>query len=566
MLVSSGNGSSVWMYNPGVDQLMIENYTTTYTASNTDNYIFCDPNDPGSITVILPSSPPQGKEYNIKNLTGVVGVKYVTVTTDQPTQRYLENPETGQFVQSYIIANRGDMQSWIHDGSVYRHIGSQTGVPSFITSANNYTQVVVKNSSNGVNASGDIVVYSDTADYTVGNGPFIDMGIDSSRYSNSFYSIFGPNDAYVYTGNANLLVGTSTPNSSIKLFTGTTDNTASMWIFNEYGTLTLPTLNPSASPAISSIKSGNNITIKANVNTYSFGSNGTLTFPSGGKLMSGWPSVGYIKDVVTLYAGQVYTTDNNANNYFAITAENAQIGSSSQTWYFESGVMRFPDSSNQLTAFNTNYQYTWANNQTFSGNVITTSGKFIGDGSLLTNLTVTQQANIVGSQANVSLIAGNYSYIFDNTGTFTMPANGDIVLPGASANLSVGGTVFASNYTSYTGSWTLSTGTNSKDFSVPGPGTYTLWVNGNVPNGILTYIATVVVTNQNVPVLGTSYGWYYADGNALVLTAIPTQIVGTLNGISSATVSTTTAWKFAFGITNNSGSSQIVNYGYTRLG
>lgn len=223
ILVSSGTGSSSWMYNPGVDQLIIENYTTTYTASNTDNYIFCDPNDPGSITVTLPTSAPQGKEYNIKNLTGTPGVKYVTVTTDQPSKRYLENPETGQFVQSYIIANRGDLQSWIHDGDVYRHIGSQTGVPSFITSSNSYAQVVIKNSNNGINASSDLVIYSDTADYTVGNGPFIDMGIDSSNYSNTLYSAFEFNDAYVYTGNANMIVGVATGNTTIKFIAGNTD-------------------------------------------------------------------------------------------------------------------------------------------------------------------------------------------------------------------------------------------------------------------------------------------------------------------------------------------------------
>jgi hypothetical protein len=64
-------------------------------------------------------------------------------------------------------------------------------------------------------------------------------------------------------------------------------------------------------------------------------------------------------------------------------------------------------------------------------------------------------------------------------------------------------------------------------------------------------------------VIGSSYGWYYSDGNALVLTAIPTQIVGTANNISTAVVSTTTANIFTFGITNNSGSSQLVNWGYT---
>jgi hypothetical protein len=116
-----------------------------------------------------------------------------------------------------------------------------------------------------------------------------------------------------------------------------------------------------------------------------------------------------------------------------------------------------------------------------------------------------------------------------------------------------------------TGSWTLATGANTVSFTVPINGSYTLWVNGNIPNGIITYIATVVVTNTNVPVVGSSYGWYYLAGNALVLTAIPTQIVGTVNGISTAVVSTTTANRFDFSITNNSGSSQVVNYGYTTL-
>jgi hypothetical protein len=75
----------------------------------------------------------------------------------------------------------------------------------------------------------------------------------------------------------------------------------------------------------------------------------------------------------------------------------------------------------------------------------------------------------------------------------------------------------------------------------------------------------VVVTNNNVPVVGSSYGWYYAAGNALVLTAIPTQIVGNLNSISTDMVVTTTANVFTFGITNNSGNSAVVNYGYTAL-
>ena len=114
------------------------------------------------------------------------------------------------------------------------------------------------------------------------------------------------------------------------------------------------------------------------------------------------------------------------------------------------------------------------------------------------------------------------------------------------------------------GSWTLASGNNTVSISVPASGTYSIWVNGNIPNGIITYTATAVVTNTNVPVLGDQYGWYYAVGNALVLTSIPNQFVGTSGSISTVnTYSGNTANVFTFGITNNSGTSQVVNYGYT---
>jgi hypothetical protein len=115
------------------------------------------------------------------------------------------------------------------------------------------------------------------------------------------------------------------------------------------------------------------------------------------------------------------------------------------------------------------------------------------------------------------------------------------------------------------GSWTLSTGANTVSFTVPVNSSYSMWVNGNIPLGICTWNATVTITNTNVPVLGVQYAWYYADGNNLVLTSIPNQIVGTAGTIVTTSVATTTANTFTFGITNNSGSSQIIYYGYTKI-
>jgi hypothetical protein len=92
-----------------------------------------------------------------------------------------------------------------------------------------------------------------------------------------------------------------------------------------------------------------------------------------------------------------------------------------------------------------------------------------------------------------------------------------------------------------------------------------MWVNGNIPNGIINWNATVTISNTNVPAVGTQYGWYYLAGNQLVLTSIPSHIVGTAGSIITTSPSTTTANTFSFGITNNSATTQTINYGYIKL-
>ena len=116
-----------------------------------------------------------------------------------------------------------------------------------------------------------------------------------------------------------------------------------------------------------------------------------------------------------------------------------------------------------------------------------------------------------------------------------------------------------------TGSWTLTTGANTVSFTVTAGQSYVMWVNGNIPNGIVNWNATVTLSNSNVPVVGVQYGWYYLAGNNLVLTSIPSQIVGTAGTISTSSPAVSNSNTFTFGITNNSGTSQIVYYGYIKI-
>ena len=118
-----------------------------------------------------------------------------------------------------------------------------------------------------------------------------------------------------------------------------------------------------------------------------------------------------------------------------------------------------------------------------------------------------------------------------------------------------------------TGNWTVPAGASIQSFTVEGGHTYSMWVNGNIPNGIINWNATVTTSNANVPVVGSQYGWYYSAGNELVLTSMPDQITGTNGSIvnTPASYAPNTSNVFKFGITNNSGTSQTINYGYIKL-
>ena len=157
--------------------------------------------------------------------------------------------------------------------------------------------------------------------------------------------------------------------------------------------------------------------------------------------------------------------------------------------------------------------------------------------------------------------------------TFTGNTNGTFIVINNSGNTESfkvpKETLFSGYSTSVvspvSGSWTLSAGTNTVSFTVTAGQSYVMWVNGNIPNGIVNWNATVTLSNSNVPVIGVQYGWYYLAGNALVLTSIPSQIVGTAGNISTSAPAGSNTNTFTFGITNNSGTSQIVYYGYIKI-
>ena len=219
ILTTNSAGGPAWSRFTGVYEVVSVN--ESYTVSYKESVLLVNPSINNSdITITFPvASAIEGKEILVKLVDAGAGYK-VTITTDDPGNAYLEDPITGAFVTSYDLIDTGQAETWIHDGSVYRHLSTARATPIFYTNTDNYSQVVVKNESTGLNASADLALYNDIGNYVNGTGPFIDIGIDGSNYSNSLYSLFGPNDGYVYVDNfgqsgGNLLLGTAEDTSII---------------------------------------------------------------------------------------------------------------------------------------------------------------------------------------------------------------------------------------------------------------------------------------------------------------------------------------------------------------
>ena len=203
----------------------------------------------------------------------------------------------------------------------------------------------------------------------------------------------------------------------------------------------------------------------------------------------------------------------------------ANTKGTSQNWTFgENGSLTFPDSTIQTTAW--------------TGSAIDQTARNTAN-TATNNITIIQGVNTT-QNTNITT-ANNAAWA-----AFTKANN-------ALANT--------------TGSWTVTTGTNTYSFTVPSDGTYTMWVKGNIANGIIIWNATLSISNSNVPAIGTQYAWNYTGGGSpILLTAIPNQIRGTANTISTDnTYVGSTSNRFDFGISNSSGSSQTIYYGYTKI-
>jgi hypothetical protein len=285
--------------------------------------------------------------------------------------------------------------------------------------------------------------------------------------------------------------------------------------------------------------------------TWTFSNTGTTTFPTGVTLSNarGPNTVNFLTGVDKSF--QIETQTNVTSKLWNFTTDgNLTLP--------QNGNINFSNGVNILSNLAGTYGNANVANflAAYGSNTIVTTGN-ITAGNLVGNISIT--GNVTGTSSNVTLVAGSYNWTFNNTGNLTLPGN-----------------TFSVNYanntpvdvvTRFEGSWTVPVGNSTQSFTVNTNETYYMWVDCNIPNGILTWNATATVTNTNVPVVGAQYAWVYNGGGTPIdFTSIPNQFTGTANAIVRSNVApSSTTNRFDFGINNTSGGNVTVRYGWVQI-
>ena len=93
---------------------------------------------------------------------------------------------------------------------------SQYAAAQYKGNVNNYFQIAMTNANTGNLTSTDIALYDDNG---FSGTNYIDLGISGSGYNQSTWTINGPSDGYLYTGNTNLSIGTNGTLAYVNFFT-----------------------------------------------------------------------------------------------------------------------------------------------------------------------------------------------------------------------------------------------------------------------------------------------------------------------------------------------------------
>jgi hypothetical protein len=255
------SGDTIYVNTANITNLIVTNvtgvsttdtYVTGFTIDNTTGVLTLSQNE-GKIDLTTTLGFITGGTFN--QLNGTLTLTKITGSSVSVSGLTFASGNRGdvQFrssITGVLTANTSGYFNWNDSytaGTTTNVIGSltigPTGTPlinnplSVNINLNDYFQVNIQNINSGNFASSDLVV---TADNGNDNNFYGDFGINSSTFNDPTYSVFGPNDVYLYANGSNLALGTDTANKNVVIFAGGTLSSNTISTFRSDGTLVHP--------------------------------------------------------------------------------------------------------------------------------------------------------------------------------------------------------------------------------------------------------------------------------------------------------------------------------------
>ena len=264
------------------------------------------------------------------------------------------------------------------------------------------TQLNIRNATNGVGSSSDLVA---TADNGTDTTNFIDVGINSSGYNQAGWTINGAGDGYVYTSDGALSIGTantSVTNKYISFFVrGTLASNEAMRIQDSVGgaNVGIGTTNPQYKLDVAGTANIANVLVVNGVNVV--------------------PSFASTNNWSNVYSNTVGVNANNWSNVYA-----NQVGTNANTYASSVGVNANTWANSKVYSITSNStSRVWANTITTSGyqNVyidLATSGvtaTTYGGASAIPVITIDAYGRVTAA-ANQSVTSGGVTSLSQGTG------------------------------------------------------------------------------------------------------------------------------------------------------
>ena len=281
----------------------------------------------------------------------------------------------------------------------FGYVTATQAIGSFYASTNSFIQTTTTNENTGSSASSDWAAYNDD----ITQSSFIDMGILSTGWSNTQWTIGGPSDGYVYTGNGNLTIGTNSSSKIIKFFTG------GGFAANERVRITdtgfgIHNTTPDATLAVTGTAN-----ISANVHI------------GGVTTISNTVSVGRVDANLIPYVNNYYTLGNSTNRWASLYVSGSTIYIGTIGLSDSGGNLKIPGAiiDGSLTV---NSSIIGANSLSITGNatfsntiVVTGNATFSNSISIIGNATFSNITSHIGAATFSNTVAVTGNSTFSNT-------------------------------------------------------------------------------------------------------------------------------------------------------